>query len=244
MNTSLSYIFLTFLIYSFIGYICEIICSRYTQKKLVNRGFLCGPYCPIYGVGGLFILFTLSRFENDPIIVFLLGIIITSALEYFTGFVLEKVFHNKWWDYSHYKFNINGRICLRNSLLFGFGALAIIYAANPYFSKLLLKINSTIINVIVIILSIIFIIDCIYSFVVAYNLRNRIIICEELKAQKIAKIPGMLEKLIKDRVANFKTYPKRLLDAFPNLKMSNYKEFELMKKLRDKSKISKKKRKK
>jgi hypothetical protein len=66
-----------------------------------------------------------------------------------------------------------------------------------------------------------------------------LIICEELKNEKIAKIPGMLEKLIRERVKNFKTYPKRLLDAFPDLKKNNYREFELMKKIREKSKKKK-----
>ena len=236
MNTNLAYLFLVFIIYSFIGYICEIICSSFVQRKLVNRGFLCGPYCPIYGVGSLFILFTLLRFKNDPVIVFILGAIITSALEYLTSFILEKIFHNKWWDYSNYVGNINGRICLQNTLLFGLGSIAIVYVAQPFIEEFLSKISLLTTNIIAICIGIIFIIDCIYSFIVAYNLRNRIIICEELKQQKIAKIPGMLEQLIKERVANFKLYPKRLLDAFPNLKNANYKEFKLMKVVREKNK--------
>lgn len=241
MNKSLSYLFIVFLIYSFIGYICEIIFSSIAQKKLVNRGFLCGPYCPIYGVGSLFILFTLLRFENDPVIVFILGAIITSALEYFTSFILEKIFHNKWWDYSMYKCNINGRVCLQNTLLFGLGSLVVIYMGDPLINGLLAKLSMKVINIIAICTAVIFVTDCVYSFIIAYDLRNRIIVCEELKNQKIAKIPGMLEQLIKERFKNIKTYPKRLLEAFPNLKMSNYKEFELMKKIRDKNKKKRKK---
>ena len=239
MDKGLIYLFSIFLIYSFIGYICEVICSSIWQKKLVNRGFLCGPWLPIYGVGSIFVLFILLRFKNDPVMVFILGAVITSALEYFTSFLLEKIFHNKWWDYEDHKCNINGRICLQNTLLFGLGSLAIIYMADPFVTKILDNISGLAMNIIAIILFIIFLIDCIYSFVVAYNLRNRIIICEELKNQKIAKIPGMLEQVIKDRVKNFKTYPKRLLDAFPDLKRANYKELELMKKLREKNKNKK-----
>ena len=243
MNKSLSYLFLIFIIYSCVGYICEIICSSIVQKKLVNRGFLCGPYCPIYGVGSLFILFTLWRFQSDPVTVFILGAIITSALEYITSFILEKIFHNKWWDYSRYVCNINGRICLQNTLLFGLGSLVIIYVAQPIIFHFLNQFSLSTINIVAIIVSILFVIDCIYSFIVAYNLRNRIIICEELKQQKIAKIPGMLEQLIKERVANFKLYPKRLLEAFPNLKKANYKELKLMKTVREKNKKKKKRRK-
>ncbi len=243
MNMSISYLFVLFLLYSFLGYICEVVFCSLTQKKLVNRGFLCGPYCPIYGVGSLFILLILLRFKNDPVLVFTLGAILTSSIEYFTSFILEKIFHNKWWNYKSYKFNINGRVCLQNTLLFGFGSLIIIYMADPIISNFLGHISIKVLNLLCIVLFIIFIIDCIYSFIVAYNLRNRLIICEELKNQKIAKIPGMLEQLIKERVGNFKTYPKRLLDAFPDLKIKNYKEFELMKKLRDKNKHKKKTRK-
>ncbi len=244
MLTHLSYYILIFFIYSFIGYICEIISSSIVQKKLVNRGFLCGPYCPIYGVGSLFILFALLRFKEDPVLVFVLGALITSCLEYFTSFLLEKIFHNKWWDYSYMKMHIHGRVCLQNTLLFGFGSLLIIYMAQPFIGNLLEKMSQIAMNITAYSLLFIFIIDWIYSVVIAYNLRNRIIICEELKKEKLAKIPGMLEKLIKDKVEKFKAYPKRLLEAFPNLKMTNAKEFDIMKSIRDKTKSKYKKKKK
>ena len=241
MNYSWSYVFLVFLIFSFCGYVCEIIFSSFYQKKLVNRGFLCGPYCPIYGVGSLFILFSLLRFEEDPVIVFILGAIITSCLEYFTSFLLEKIFHNKWWDYTDMKFNINGRICLQNTLLFGLGSLAIIYLAYPIVLNMLNPLSSKTQLILALTFCFIFIVDCIYSFIIAYNLRNRLIICEELKNEKLAKIPGMLEKIIKSKVTEFKAYPKRLLEAFPNLKKYNAKELDIMKKIRDKTKKKKKK---
>lgn len=240
MNANIAYYIFLFFIYSFIGYICEIISSSIVQKKLVNRGFLCGPYCPIYGVGSLFILFTLSRFKEDPVLVFVLGALITSCLEYFTSFLLEKIFHNKWWDYSYMKLHIHGRVCLQNTLLFGFGSLLIIYMAQPFIGDILDKIPNLYLNITAYSFFFIFIIDWVYSVIVAYNLRNRIIICEELKKEKLAKIPGMLEKLIREKVEKYKTYPKRLLEAFPNLKMANAKEFDVMKKLRDKGKRKKK----
>lgn len=241
MNFNFPYLFVVFMIYSVIGYVCEIVCSSIKQKKLVNRGFLCGPYCPIYGVGSLFILFLLLRFKEDPVIVFILGAIITSAIEYFTSFILEKLFHNKWWDYSDEKFNIHGRVFLFNTLLFGFGSLVIIYTGERMISKFLSSFSSLTLSIMAYTLLVVFVIDCIYSFVIAYNLRNRIIICEELKNEKLAKLPGMLEKILKEKVERFKTYPKRLLDAFPNLQNANAKEFDLMKKIRDKKKSKRKK---
>lgn len=236
MNMHLSYLILIFFVYSFIGYVCEIISSSIVQKKLVNRGFLCGPYCPIYGVGSLFILLLLLRFKEDPVLIFVLGALITTCIEYFTSFVLEKIFHNKWWDYSYMKLHIHGRVCLQNTLLFGFGTLVIIYMAQPFIHEFLMKLNPNVMRIVAYSLLFIFIIDFIYSVIIAYNLRNRIIICEELKNEKLAKIPGMLEKILKERVEQFKTYPRRLLDAFPYLKDANAKEFDLMKMFRDKSK--------
>lgn len=248
MNNNFPNLFMLFMIFSCCGYVCEIICSSIKQKKLVNRGFLCGPYCPIYGVGALFILFILKRFESDPVLVYLLGAIITTALEYVTSFILEKIFHNKWWDYSDEKFNINGRVFLFNSLLFGLGSLVIIYTGYDLATKFISLFSYNFLTIISYILLILFIIDCIYSFIIAYNLRNRLIICEELKQEKLAKIPGMLENILTKKVEKFKRYPKRLLDAFPNLRKTHQKEFDVMGKLRDKAikkiKMSKKKKKK
>lgn len=236
MKWNFAYLFLIFMFYSFLGYLCEIVCSSIKQKKLVNRGFLCGPYCPIYGVGALFILFFLLRFKKDPILVYVLGTILTSALEYITSFLLEKIFHNKWWDYSNEKFNLNGRVYLFNSLLFGFGSLVIIYAGNDFINTLLNMLSFTTMNILAYGLLVFFSIDVIYSCIVAYNLRNRLIICEKLKNEKLSKIPGMIDKEIRKRIEKFKTYPKRLLEAFPNLQLKNAKELDLMKKIRDKKK--------
>ena len=244
MQMNFPYLFLVFMLYSFAGYLCEIVCSSIKQKKLVNRGFLCGPYCPIYGVGSLFILFLLLRFKEDPVVVFILGAIITSALEYVTSFILEKIFHNKWWDYSDEKFNIHGRIFLFNTLLFGFGSLVIIYTGNNVITEILSWFSPLAMKIVAYSLLVIFILDVIYSCIIAYNLRNRIIICEELKTEKLAKLPGMLEKIIRERVEKFKAYPKRLLEAFPNLKNANQKEFDIMKMIRDKKNLGKKKKKK
>lgn len=244
MQMNFPYLFLVFMLYSVVGYFCEIVCSSIKQKKLVNRGFLFGPYCPIYGVGSLFILFLLLRFKEDPVVVFILGAIITSALEYVTSFILEKIFHNKWWDYSDEKFNIHGRIFLFNSLLFGFGSLVIIYTGERIITKILGLLSPFVMSVLAYSLFVVFILDVIYSSIIAYNLRNRIIICEELKSEKLAKLPGMLEKILRERVEKFKAYPKRLLEAFPNLKNANAKEFDIMKMIRDKKKELKNKNKK
>ena len=95
---NISYIFIQFIIYSVIGYISEVIYCSFLQKKLVNRGFLFGPLCPIYGFGAVLTIYTLKEYLDDPIIVFVMGMLITSILEYFTSYIFEKIFNNKWWD--------------------------------------------------------------------------------------------------------------------------------------------------
>ena len=227
------------LFFQSIHYFCEIVCSSIKQKKLVNRGFLCGPYCPIYGVGSLFILLLLLRFKDNPVVIYILGAILTSAIEYITSFLLEKIFHNKWWDYSDEKFNIHGRVYLFNTLLFGFGTLIIIYTGNDLINYLLGLLPEFAMNILAYSLLVIFIIDVIYSSIVAYNLRNRLIICEELKNEKLAKIPGMIDKEVKKRIEKLRAYPKRLLEAFPNLQITNAKELDLLKKIKAKKKTSK-----
>ena len=120
-----------FFIYSFLGWVCECIYCSIAQRKIINRGFLAGPYCPIYGFGAVFVLVLLQPFMDNPLIVFLLGVLITSTLEYITSVVMEKIFHTRWWDYSHYKYNINGRVCLLNSFLFGVMSLFVVYIVHP-----------------------------------------------------------------------------------------------------------------
>lgn len=136
MNNFLNY-FLYFFIYSFGGWICECIYCSIPAKKFINRGFLYGPYCPIYGFGALIVTVLLDGYLNNPVLVFFLGMLLTSLLEYVTSFVMEKLFNKKWWDYSHYKFNINGRVCLLNSALFGIMSLFVIYVLHPEVSDLI-----------------------------------------------------------------------------------------------------------
>lgn len=124
---------LLFIIYGFLGWIVEVCYVRIGSGHWYNRGFLHMPFLPIYAFGALLITLSLQSFSN-PIFVYIFGVLVTSVLEYFTSFVMERLFHTRWWDYSSYKFNINGRICLKNSLLFGILSLFVIYGLNPPFT--------------------------------------------------------------------------------------------------------------
>jgi uncharacterized membrane protein len=127
MKVSLSFAFLVFIVYSFIGWLSEVAyCYVVVERKLVNRGFLHGPLCPIYGFGGLIVIYLLAPFQGNLPLLFAMAVIWTTVLEYLTSWALEAVFSTKWWDYSDLRFNLHGRVCLRNSLLFGaMGVLAV-----------------------------------------------------------------------------------------------------------------------
>ena len=126
-----------FFAFSFLGWLMEVMVVIFKERKIVNRGFLIGPCCPIYGFGGLIMTLLLQNIKNNPIILFLLSLLICSVLEYGTSYVMEKLFHARWWDYSNRKFNINGRICLTNMIAFGLLGCLIIYILDPiYFEKI------------------------------------------------------------------------------------------------------------
>ena len=111
--------FLLFIIYAIIGWCMEVICKLIQYKKFVDRGFLIGPYCPIYGVGALLITLFLNKYTQDPVVLFVMAVVVCGVLEYLTSYFMEKIYHARWWDYSSKKFNINGRICLSNLIAFG-----------------------------------------------------------------------------------------------------------------------------
>ena len=111
--------FLYFVIYSVLGWACETVYCSVGSRKFVNRGFLNGPVCPVYGVGAVAVVLLLRSVSHNVAALFLSGMVVTTVLEYLTSVLLEKLFHMKWWDYSRYRFQINGRVCLLNSLMFG-----------------------------------------------------------------------------------------------------------------------------
>lgn len=120
-----------FLIYAFIGWCTEVSYATLDVGKFVNRGFLNGPYCPIYGIGVLVVVVILTPLKNSLLILFIGSFVLTSVLEYITGYVLEKVFHNKWWDYSDKPFNIKGYVCLKFSILWGLACSFIMLVIHP-----------------------------------------------------------------------------------------------------------------
>ena len=128
---SLYQIFAYFLIYSCLGWCLEVIYAAVTTGNLINRGFLNGPVCPIYGFGMVIVLFALTPLSHSLLLLYLGGVILPSALELVGGWALYKLYHTRWWDYSDYPFNIGGYICLEFSLLWGVGTLIVMKLVHP-----------------------------------------------------------------------------------------------------------------
>ena len=140
--------FLIFILFSFIGWISEVIYVGVTSAhKFVNRGFLHGPICPVYGFGGVVILMLPPSLYATWIPLFLASMILCTTVEYFVSWLMEKLFHTRWWDYSHYKIQLNGRICLLNSILFGFLGVVVIHFVYPLMIDLLNSLGQKVINV-------------------------------------------------------------------------------------------------
>ena len=140
--------FLIFILFSFIGWISEVIYVGVTSAhKFVNRGFLHGPLCPVYGFGGVVILMLPPSLYATWIPLFFASMILCTIVEYFVSRLMEKLFHTRWWDYSHYKIQLNGRICLLNSILFGFLGVVVIHFVYPLMIDLLNSLGQKVINV-------------------------------------------------------------------------------------------------
>ena len=151
--------FLLFMVYSIAGWLMEVICKLIQYKRFINRGFLIGPYCPIYGYGALLITFLLKKYTEDPIALFVMSILICGILEYITSYLMEKLFKARWWDYSNRKFNLNGRICLGTIIPFGILGMLIMYVFNPLILEGVEKLPENWLNILSISLFLVYIID-------------------------------------------------------------------------------------
>ena len=180
-----------FIIYSFLGWVLESIFRSFCEKKIINTGFLRGPICPIYGCGAIIMILFLKNFSNSKILLFIMSIIFLSLWEYIVGVILEKLFKTKYWDYSDHKFNYKGRICLTNSIAWGFLGVLFIDFIHPCIVKLLKNVDILYLKIIVPILLILILTDAIISIVKTKNIKGTLEKVEKLNEQikeKLAEI--------------------------------------------------------
>lgn len=202
--------FLLFIIYSFIGWLLELAFSFFELKKIVNRGFLIGPYCPIYGAGCLLLVLLLSKYTDEPLVLFALSVIVCSVLEYVTSWLMEKIFKLRWWDYSNMKFNINGRICLETMVPFGIIGVIVVKYVNPFFLDILGMLNYHTLSIIAIVIMSLFIIDVFISFNVVFNLKS---VTRNVTKDSTEEIKKAVHKFIHNNMFMY----ERIVKAFPNM---------------------------
>lgn len=241
-------LFLVFTVYSFLGWLTESIYCSVPAGKWINRGFLNGPFCPIYGVGGVVVVSALSPFKDNLIVLYLAGVLMTTLLEYVTGFALEKIFHTKYWDYSTHRYHLQGRICLENSLLFGVMCVVGILVIHPTVMRLLTSIPETVLPWVAGTFLLYFACDTTLSVYTIFKLNGKLDEMQQIldeireraasfKADKIETMQSALGSLIdeetraayqktlselyekKDKIeTDVKCFQCRVISAFPTMK--------------------------
>lgn len=131
MLEKIALIAIYFFFYSALGWLVESIYCSVAAKKIINRGFLTGPICPIYGTGAVMMTLVLTPLTEHPTLVFIVGLVVCDAVEFVTSYIMEKLFHARWWDYSNKWLNIQGRICFRHSMYWGIASVLFIYFIHP-----------------------------------------------------------------------------------------------------------------
>lgn len=232
----LYYVFLYFIIFSFLGWLMETIRVSIMSKKFVNRGFINGPFCPIYGIGINLIIIFLSKLNHNYIMLIIGGVILCSVLEYITSYVLETIFDAKWWDYSYRKFNLKGRICLDISCAWGILSFLMIKFVVPFINNLIDYLSRDLGVFIINVFFITFFIDLTFTVYSLLSLKSILLkfkklrveikeyisdISENLRGQfdseeiKI-KIDSLINSYIKEQTNLFEETLNKIKDKFPD----------------------------
>lgn len=194
MDNAFFYILIYFIIYSFLGWILESTVRTICERKIINTGFLIGPFCPIYGFGAIIMILFLNRFENNIILLFFISFIVLSIWEYVVGVLLEKLFKTKYWDYSKNRFNLKGRVCLTNSLAWGILGVLFIRYIHPFIQHLIGYVDYIYVAIIASIIALILLTDAIISVVKVKNIQTTLQKIEEINEQIKQKLLELKEK--------------------------------------------------
>lgn len=205
-----------FFFYSVVGYIVEVTsCSINNHKLTLSRGYLIGPYIPIFGFGGLFMVTALSKYQDDIISLFINSMVYCCLLEYLTSLVLEKIFKLRWWDYSNKRFNINGRICLENGILFGVAGVILVKFFHPILIDVLYSFSNTTIYILGISFLVIILSDfCLSTFTIS-KLK-----LDTKKYMNMDSTAIIREELMKS-LYRYRFFYKRIFKAFPSIKFND-----------------------
>lgn len=216
-----------FIIYAFIGWCTEVSFAAVDTGKFVNRGFLNGPYCPIYGCGVVIVVAVLTPIKESLFILFLGSMLLTTVLEFLTGFILEKVFHNKWWDYSDKPFNIMGYVCLKFSILWGLACTFIMKVLHPSIYKFITIIPRVLGIVLLSIIMTAFFIDLGVTVSTILKFNKRLKLMDEV-AQKMHQLSDEIGENIYEGVTTVKEKSEEFQNSHEELltKILEKKEYE------------------
>lgn len=205
---NLMVVYLYFWIISIIGWFMEIFVCSISERKIVNRGFLLGPYCPIYGFGAL-IMLLLDYFKGNVISVFVLAMILCSLLEYLVSYLMELIFKVRFWDYSEDIFNLNGRICLRNALAFGLLGTILVLFLKPFIFSIFESFTTKKIAIWCISIFVLTMLDIIISMNLMYKIRGKIKVIRRDATNDI-------KTLIKKEILSFSKMQQRIFGVYHN----------------------------
>lgn len=199
-----------FFVYSFIGWCGEAAMAAVHRRKFVNRGFVSGPICPVYGAGAAAVAVFLPELKDQLFFLFLGGMIVTTFVEYLTGRILELIFHRKWWDYSDQRFNLDGYVCLKNSVVWGICSVLMICFFDPLLCRLLVLIPRLAGDILLWILGVLLVIDAVGSGVAVLGLKKKQSRITQI-TEELHKTSKLLENALTTRIQ------KRMVKAFPNI---------------------------
>ena len=213
MEYSIATYFMLFIIYAVAGWICEVTLQLIQKHKLADRGFLIGPYCPIYGCGAVLITLCLTPFKEHSVGLFILAMVLCGSLEYATSFIMEKAFNARWWDYSEMRFNINGRVCLETLVPFGIAGLLIVYLFNPFLLSIIQSWSEGTLNIISLIIAVVFVTDVIISSKIIYNFkRTNKEVSQNEKKDNTDEVSEKVREILRSK----SFLNRRLINAFPD----------------------------
>lgn len=243
---------LLFFCYSFLGWFTETAYCGIAQKHFTNRGFLSGPLCPVYGFGALLVIYLLEPLSENLLALFVGGMLLTSILEYLTGWLLETIFHTKWWDYSQHRFQIHGRVCLLNATLFGILAVIVVRLLHPFIAQFIGRLDFLRQVIIGTVLLTLLAVDLFFSVRAAFQISGKLAalnsaaqnLNERMRAElekrkltlesfehmtrdeRLAAILGQTEadRLLQkyEQLQNSRFMQRRILSAFPHMKSKKF----------------------
>lgn len=240
-----SRVVLLFFIYSIIGWLWETVYCSLKAKKFVYRGFLVGPYCPIYGFGVVSVLYFVEPYQNNVVVLYFFSAVLVTILEYLTSYVLEKLFHATWWDYHDVPLNIHGRVAVPISLFWGLACVLIVKVIHPQVQILASFLERSFGNLLPLLLVVMITVDLVYTVtnMLAFRkameawsqavetskaeLREKVVNELEEKKEQLSVSRSELTSKLREKRSELARLPKinfnhrRILGSFSRLKMSN-----------------------